>query len=235
MSVPLFRSPATEALTLQSYTAGDTLSLLPDELLTTTRAVRRRLDFDRPVEREVIEECVRIAQQAPSAGNGQPFHFLVVSDAEKRRALADLYRPTWAQVRRRYESAPRPADPADADALDRLLDSAQYLADHLHEVPVHVVPCITPRPSGTHAQQFSSAASIYPAVWSFMLAARARGLGTCLTTLTLFREEEAAAVLGVPYEQVALTALIPLAYAKTTAFKPARRVPLDRVLHWDAW
>ncbi len=208
--------------------------LTADEVLTTTRSVRKRLDFSRPVERSVIEECLRIAQQAPSGSNRQGWHFVVVTDAEKRRAIADLYRRNWE----RYRATPgaQYSDPARVETQGRVRDSAQYLADHFHEAPALVIPCIHGRTDGLPASAQSGVfGSILPAVWSFMLAARARGLGTCWTTIHLAYEREAAQVLGIPYDEVMQVALTPVAYTKGTDFKPAPREPLETVVHWDQW
>jgi nitroreductase len=211
------------------------LSLTPDELLSTTRAVRRRLDLTRPVERNVLEECLALAQQAPSGSNSQGWHFVVVTDPAKRAALAEIYRVGW----RAYIgaiSAQQAGDPARQATQQRVRASAQYLADHLHEVPVHVIPCIRGRTDGQPAaQQAGVWGSILPAVWSFMLAARARGLGTAWTSLHLSGEAEAARVLGIPYAEVMQAALIPVAYTKGTSFQPAPRAPLDTIVHWDQW
>jgi nitroreductase len=210
------------------------LPLTADEVLTTTRSVRKRLDFTRPVERDVLEECLTIAQQAPSGSNRQVWHFVVVTDAEKRRALADLYRRGWEQYR--SVAGPTYDDPTRAATQGRVSDSAQYLADHFHEAPVHVIPCIVGRTDGKPAiAQSGVFGSILPAAWSFMLAARARGLGTCWTTIHLMHEREAAAVLGIPYDTIMQTALIPVAYTKGTDFKLAPRDSLASMVHWDRW
>ena len=216
-----------------------TLPLTPDELLRTTRAVRKRLNLSRPVERAVIEDCLRLAQQAPTGSNAQGWHFVVVTDPEKRQALAELYRRAWAV----YETLPVAAgnlrfdDPARDATQMRVMDSARYLAEHLHEVPVHVIPCITPRPDrlSAHVWQASIYGGIIPAAWSFMLAARARGLGSSWTTLHLMHEEEAAALLGIPFAEMAQVALIPLAYTTGTDFRPASRASLEGMVHWDGW
>jgi nitroreductase len=213
--------------------------LTPDELLTTTRAVRKRLDFTRPVERAVLEECLRIAQQAPTASNEQAWHFVVVTDVERRVRLAELYR-SGADA---YLSNPNASlnrqlrDPALSNTAGRVRSSAAYLADHLHEVPVHVIPCIAVRPERLANQAFQASAygSILPAAWSFMLAARARGLGTCWTTLHLLAEEEAAGVLGIPFDKVAQVGLIPVAYTLGDTFAPAPRQALESVVHWEQW
>ena len=216
-----------------------TLPLTPDELLTTTRAVRKRLDLSRPVERAVIEDRIRIAQQAPTGSLTQTWSFVVVTDPATRQALADLYRHGWAWYvkdspvsyqNRRFD------DSTQAELIGRMHGSAQYLAEHLHDVPVHVIPCITPRPDGMSGfSQASYWGCILPAAWSFMLAARARGLGSSWTTLHLRREEEAARLLGIPYDRVQQAALIPVAYTKGTDFKPASRDHVGRIIHWDRW
>ncbi len=116
------------------------------------------------------------------------------------------------------------------------MDSATYLKDHLHEVPVHVIPCFSPRADNLSAfGQATRWGCVIPATWSFMLAARARGLGTAWTTVHLRYEEEAALLLGIPYADVEQAALIPVAYTKGTDFKPAFRDPLERILHWQGW
>lgn len=213
------------------------LDLTPDQLLSTTRAVRKRLDLTRPVEPELIRECVELATQAPTGSNSQTWHFVVVTDAVKRKKLGEFYRDGMEKA---YgpDAAKRkqPQDPAMARAQERVQDSAQYLAQHMGEVPVLVVPCIYGRLEGMPSiTQASTWGSIMPAVWSFMLAARARGLGTAWTTLHLFHEQEAAEVLGIPYEKFTQAALIPVAHTIGTDFKPGPRKPLEKVLHWDQW
>jgi nitroreductase len=114
--------------------------------------------------------------------------------------------------------------------------SAQYLADHMHEAPVLVIPCIRGRTDGLPAaSQAGVWGSIIPATWSFMLAARARGLGTAWTTLHLGGEREAAEVLGIPYDEVMQVAMIPVAYTRGTDFHPGPRRPLEEMVHWESW
>ena len=215
-----------------------TLHLTPDELLTTTRAVRKRLDLARPVEREVLEACLAIAQQAPTGSNRQGWHFIVVTDPARRVGLADCYRRGW----QRYyyagggAAAIKTGDPRRDTVQRRVSDSSAYLAQHMADVPVLVVPCIAGRTDGLPAAaQAGTWGSILPAVWSFMLAARARGLGTVWTTAQGPLERELADTLGVPYEEVMLAAFIPLAFTIGTDFKPAHRVPREQVLHWERW
>jgi nitroreductase len=206
------------------------LELTPDELLSTTRAVRRRLDLTRPVEREVLEECLRLAQQAPTAGFSQNWHFVLVTDADKRAALGEL----WRRSGERYIG--RRSDAMAEGTLARIGASVRHLLEHIHEVPVHLIPCVEGRTDGKSAwQQAGRWGSIIPAAWSFMLAARARGLGTAWTTFHLAFEREAAEVLGIPYDEVMQAALIPVAYTIGTEFRPARRRPLETIVHWDGW
>ena len=207
------------------------LNLSVDEVLATTRAVRKRLDLTRPVEPAVIEECIALAQQAPTGGNVELKHFIAVADPAQRTALTEVYR-------RAYRDFVPDADTGLDRYGDRMWDSSQYLYHHLHEVPVLLVPCrsfIEPRAGQSLFRWSGLFADAHMATWSFMLEARERGLGTCMTTLHLLYEEAAAAVLGIDYEQVAQTALIPVAYTIGTDFRPVARKPVAEVLHWDRW
>jgi nitroreductase len=207
------------------------LDLTPDDVLATTRTVRKRLDLTRPVEREVLEDCLLLAQQAPSSSFSQNWHFVVVTDAGKRAALGELWRSV-AGPYLQHRSAAAAADPNIA----RISDAVRHLAEHIHQVPVHLIPCVEGRTDGKPAAaQASRWASIIPAAWSFMLAARARGLGTAWTTFHLRHERAAAELLGIPYDQVMQAALIPVAYTVGTEFKPAVRNSLDTMAHWDHW
>ncbi|MDQ3890313.1 MAG: nitroreductase family protein [Actinomycetota bacterium] len=210
----------------------DARGLTPDELLSTTRAVRRRLDVTRPVERHVLDDCLRLAQQAPSARNAQDWHFVVVTERERRAELGELWR---AGAKRFLGAVGRTVARAPGGSA-RLLASVQHLADHIDDVPVHVIPCIEGRTEGKPVRvQASRWGSIVPAAWSFMLAARSHGLGTCWTTFHLEREEDAARVLAIPYERVMQAALIPVAYTVGREFKPAKRKPLETMVHWERW
>jgi nitroreductase len=222
------------------------LDLSPDELLSTTRAVRKRLDLERPVPLDLVRECIGLATQAPTGSNAQGWHFVVVTDAEKRRRIAELYAKAFELYRSSPVSAHRLTElaqrgqHAELRQMERVVESAEYLARNLARVPVFLIPCITGRSDAAtgplaNLAQASVYGSILPAVWSFMLAARARGLGTAWTTLHLMHEREAAEILGIPYEQVMQTALIPVAFTKGTGFRPALRKPLEGILHVDAW
>jgi nitroreductase len=213
------------------------LNLSADEVLSTTRAVRKRLDFGKPVPRRLIEECVDLAIQAPTGRNRQRWHFLVVTDQAQRAAVADIFRrandirvvgPLTEQDVRRQSTYP--------DSRVRTLESYQYLYDNVHRVPAFVIPAVEGRTDhATVFEQSMTWGSILPAVWSFMLAARARGLGTAWTTAQGPLERQLADVLGVPYDEVMLAALIPLAFTIGTDFRPAKRIGRDEVLHWNKW
>ncbi len=207
-----------------------------DHLLTTTRSVRKRLDFSRPVPTTVINECIELALQAPSGSNSQGWSFVVVTDAAKRATIADYYRRSFESYAN--DDTRRPsyatADPR-AEQMPRVVSSAVYLAEHLHEAPVMVLACIDGRVEhATPMDQAGRYGSILPAAWSFMLALRSRKLGTAWTTLHLKYEREVAALLGIP-ESVTQAVLFPVAYYTGEDFKPAPRLPAAELVHWDAW
>ena len=214
------------------------LDLTPDELLSTTRSVRKRLDLERPVERSVVEECIELAMQAPTGSNAQGWHFVVVEDPAKKAALAELYGRHFDPYMEMMSgiSLWGDEDPR-TDRKEAVSASAKFLRDHFHEVPVLVVPCIEGRlPETSDAfTQASFWGSLLPAVWSFMLALRSRGMGSAWTTLHLPSEKEAAEVLGIPFDSVTQAGLFPVAYTRGTDFKPASRTPLEQVVHWDTW
>ena len=195
-----------------------------DHLLSTTRAVRKRLDLDRPVPPEIVEECLRLAIQAPTGSNRQGWHWVVVTDADKRAALAEMYRAGFGPYMDRARSG--------SEGLTRVGESALWLAERLEQVPVHVIPCIEDYTKGSaHAGVW---ASIYPAVWSFQLALRSRGLGSVLTTLHLPRARDAAELLGIP-DGMLQAGLVPVAYYTGDDFKPAKRHPVGDVTSWNQW
>jgi len=200
-----------------------------DELLSTTRAVRRRLDFERPVEPEVILECIGLAQQAPTATNAQDWRWLVVTDADKKAALAEVYRGgclTYLE---------RGATQEEHDQTRRVYQSALALAKTIQDVPVLVIPCIERRLEGLGLVATASAfGSILPAAWSFVLALRSRGLGTVWTTAHLWDQDVAAGVLGIP-DGVTQVAMFPVAYTIGTDFKPAERPPPESITSWNEW
>ena len=206
------------------------ISLTPDELLTTTRSVRRRLDLDRPVGPSVLTECLELALQAPSGSNRQAWHWVFVTDPVRKTALADIYRECFGAA---YGPD---VVPDMTDVERRMWLSARYLADNFGRVPVILIPCQWGRPdAASQAQQASYWGSLLPAVWSFMLALRSRGLGSAWTTLHLQREREAADLLGIPYTRCAQAAMVPIAYTRGLEFKPGPRKPTASILHWNHW
>jgi nitroreductase len=214
--------------------AAMTLPLTPDELLTTTRSVRKRLDLDRPVPIELVRECLEVALQAPTGSNEQGWHWIVVTDPDRRRAIGEHYKRSYDRYREMRDrrltqlSAERQAVGA------RVKTSADHLAERMGDVPVLVLACIAiggDLPSGNQAGLWGS---LLPAAWSYQLAARARGLGTAWTTLHLAYEKEIAELLGIP-AGVRQGVLLPTAYYTGETFRPAPREPLDKVLHVDAW
>ena len=206
-----------------------------DTLLTTTRSIRKRLDLSRPVPPELIEECLEVAVQSPSATNTQKWRFMVIRDAEKRAGLARLYKQAFESYWEQADDATYgTTGPASTEA-QRMIDSAVYLVNHLHEVPVHVLFCIEDQVRDVPLfDQATAYGSILPAAWSFMLAARARGLGCCWTTVHLKHADEAAQLLDIP-DTVTQGVLLPVAYYTGTDFKPARRIPATELTHWDTW
>lgn len=212
-----------------------TLPLSPDELLTTTRSVRKRLDLTRPVPLELVRECLEVALQAPSGANRQAWHWMVITDENIRQVIGDYYRQAVSSYLNSSGSAAALfADDPERSAVQRRVgEGVAYLGEHMGEVPVLVIPCI----SAPHLRAGSQAGlwgSLLPAAWSYMLAARARGLGTAWTTLHLRYEKEISELLGIPAD-IRHGALIPTAYYIGDAFKPAPRQPLDAVLHINAW
>jgi nitroreductase len=206
-----------------------------DHVLTTTRSVRKRLDFERPVPAELVQECIDISLQSPTGSNAQGWRVMVVTDAAKRKAIADLYRKGF-QMYQDAGLAPQ-HQPGDvrAEQMPRVIDSALYLAEHLHEAPVMVLYCIEGRmENGPMIMQASLYGSVLPAAWSFMLAARSRGLGSAWTTIHLFYEKETAELLGIPPE-FTQAALLPVAYFKGDDFKPANRVDPRALTYWNTW
>jgi nitroreductase len=214
-----------------------TLNLSVDEVLTTTRSVRKRLDFDKPVPRDIVMQCLELALQAPTGSNAQGWQWVFVDDAEKKAALADIYRANFE----RYRTMDRPQYPhgdVRAERAAAVVDSAEYLAKHFEEAPILLVPCLEGRPTGMSVGGTASFwGSLLPAVWSFMLALRSRGLGSAWTTLHLIGggEKTAAEILGIPYDRYSQAGLFPIAYTKGSDFKPAKRLPVEQLTHWNTW
>ena len=214
------------------------LELTIDELLTTTRSVRKRLDCDRPVERDVLTDCVRLAMQTPSGANSQGWQWVFVEDRPTKERLAVVYR---LQFDATYRVMPIGTydDPREQAQAVRRRESATWLADHFEEVPVIMVPCAPGRIDGAIAGvQAGFWGSVLPAVWSFMLALRSRGLGSAWVTMNLSRpdgERETADILGIPYDAYTQAGLFPIGYTKGTDFKPIATPPAESRIHWDRW
>ena len=196
-----------------------------DHLLTTTRSVRKRLDMTRPVEPDVIEQCIEIAIQAPTGANRQGWHFMVVNDPDKRGKIAELYKKSFDIY----------IKPQLSEQTNPVRNSSMYLADTMQDVPVLIICCIEGRSENpAPLAQASMYGSILPAAWSLMLALRARGLGACWTTLHLRYESEVAGLLGLP-DDMTQAVLLPVAYFKGEDFKPAKRVPGAEQTYWNTW
>ncbi|OBE97740.1 nitroreductase [Mycolicibacterium elephantis] len=218
-------------------TAQQSLNMSFDEVATTTRSVRKRLDFDKPVPKDVLLECLELAVQAPTGSNAQGWQWVFVQDEHKKKALAEIYRNnfTW------YRSQTPPEYP-DGDSRaaqrERVVSSASYLAEHMHRAPWLLVPCLEGRPDGAPAGVSAGFwGSLLPAVWSYMLALRSRGLGSAYTTLHLVGEGEkqAAELLGIPFDKYSQGGLFPIAYTKGTDFRQAKRLPVEQIVHFDGW
>ena len=200
-----------------------------DRLLTTTRAVRRGLDLERPVSLATVRDCIRLARHAPAAENASLARWIVVHDPGVRARLAALYARGIPGIRARA------AESTD-ESQHRVYASAEWLAANLARVPVLVVPCLVVRPPAafsaiTYATLYGS---ILPAVWSFQLALRSRGLGSVLTTLHLAFEDDARALLGIPADALQV-ALLPVAHLRRAEQRPAARPPVDEIAYLDQW
>lgn len=216
------------------------LPLNPDQLLSTTRAVRKRLDFSKPVPDEVIRECATAAMQSPSGSNMMTMGFIVVKDAAKRKAVGDVYQQCYSMYKSMDGVYIGSIDKGEASANDqqkRSADSADFLGEHMGDAPALIIGCTQgARLDGAPAMMSASMlGNILPGMWSFMLAARARGLGTAWTTVHLMMEQQVAEILDIPFDTVQQVCLSPLAYTKGTDFKAAARPPVDSILHWDRW
>ena len=219
------------------------LNLTNDELLSTTRAVRKRLDLEKPVPPEVLSECLELATQAPTGSNAQGWQFMFVSDPDKKARIGELYSQAFDLYREMpmaiHHLHKESKDQELQSSQERSTSSAEYLAKHMGEVPAMLIPCVAGRIDanmpGASLAQTAIFGSIIPAAWSFMIAARSRGLGPAWTTLHIMHEEEIAELLGIPYNEYTQVALIPIAYTKGTNFKAAYRPPVETVMHMNEW
>lgn len=209
--------------------------MTPEELLTTTRSVRRRLDFDRPVPPELLLACLRMAVQAPTGGNRQGWQWIFVTDHDKKNRIGELYRESWSSYIKQSRPTYAEGDPR-RHQLPRVFRSAQFLADRFGDVPAMVVPCIEGRVEGKSNDEVAGLyGSIVPAAWSFMLAARLHGLGSAYTTLHLSFEKEIAELLGIDFERYTQVALLTIGFFTGESFNPAQRVSLNEIVHWNHW
>jgi len=231
-------SPGTRTylVAMSPPTLDDVLPLTIDELLTTTRAVRRRLDLERPVPRAVVEKCLELAFDAPNGSNQQPWRWVLVDDPSTKERMAQIYRDAMDDyIRQPGEKVASSADYA-TPAGQRIAVSVYHLREHLHEVPVLVVPAVTGRLEEAGIfEQASLWGSILPAVWSFMLALRSRGLGSAWTTLHLHREREMAELLGIPHDRMTQAGLFPVAYTIGTRFRRGDRARSAKTVRWNHW
>ncbi|RNL61928.1 nitroreductase [Nocardioides marmoriginsengisoli] len=230
--------------------SGTTVLTDLTQVLTTTRSVRLRLDYDRPVPLDVVGECLQLALQAPTGGAAEDWRWLVVADPALKAELAALYFAGYDEyVYQPLHGAAGTEDEAVAGRLggvaadgsvnprtQRILDGADHLARNIGRAPYLVIPCAT-RPDPAKGGAGTTSAfygSLYPAIWQFNLALRARGLGTCITSLHLHHAEQAAALLGIPDDAVQIT-MLPIAYTLGTDFKVAARKPVADVAYLDGW
>ena len=218
-----------------------------DRLLTTTRSVRKRLDFSRPVEREVVDRCLQLALQAPTGSNAQRWRWVVVSDEGMRGALGEIYARAFREYLNMGASGAAAGGIHSGDdegakklsehlvAQAKMMKSVEYLIDHIHKAPILVIPCALGRVQQDASPSWISShfGSIYPAVWNLQLALRSRGLGTCITTAHLGYEEEAAELLNIPFERITQVCMLPIAYYTGETFRAAKRRPMEEVVFWE--
>jgi nitroreductase len=212
----------------------ETLDLTNDELLTTTRAVRKRLDYERPVERPVIEECLSIACQAPNGGNLNTWRWIVVDDRATIDELARLYCLGMDDYIATFGEAGYAG--ANVEGADRITTSTYHLRENFHRLPAVLIPLVAGRTDGAASNTFYQAStwgSVIQAVWSFMLALRARGLGSAWTTAHLWREKEVDELLGIPHDRYMQVGMFPIAYTIGTDFKPGHRTASNEILRWN--
>lgn len=209
------------------------LNLSVDEVLTTTRAVRKRLDTSRPVPRALLEECLEIAMQAPNGSNRNTWRWLIVDDRETIRRLADEYKAAMGLLSSGAMPTMNPLD-SGIPGEDKILESAYALVEKLPDMPAILIPLMPGRPDGKDVvAQASMWGSIVQAVWSFMLALRERGLGSIWATVTTRREKEIAELLGIPHDRYTQVGMFPIAYTIGTDFRRAWRKPVADVLDWN--
>lgn len=208
-----------------------------EKILTTTRSVRKRLDLTRDVPLDLVEECLELALQAPTGSNSQQWKFMIVKDPEKRKQIAEFYAKSF-RIYSKVSAATAPKLPPQDPRSERMMkvvSSAVYLADNLAKVPLFIISCLEGRVEKEGVlEQASFYGSSLPAVWSLMMALRARGVGSAWTTLHLRYEKEVGKLLGIP-PTVTQTCLLPVAYFKGDDFRPAKRLPASKLTYLDRW
>ncbi|MDH3640743.1 MAG: nitroreductase family protein [Gammaproteobacteria bacterium] len=192
-----------------------------DHVLSTARSVRRKLDFSRPVEPEVLFECINVSTQAPTGIGGESWRFVVVTEAEKKQRLAEVYRTVITDMERERGLV--------------IKATQRALMDRLHEIPAMIFVCTIGVPPGPEIPaQVGFYGSVLPSAWSLMLALRARNLGSTWTSLLASRQEEVGAILEVP-DGVILTVMLPVGYMKGAKLKKADRMDARQVTFWNQW
>jgi nitroreductase len=220
------------------------LELTADQVLTTTRSVRKRLDLSRAVPRSLIAECLEIAFQAPNGSNQNTWEWVVIDERETARkaaaiydgALDDFISSPYGQAYAKEGAAKAAADTTGkvVESMTKMSESVYYLRQHMGEMPALVVPMFFGRPEGMNLFHLASNfGSVVPAVWSLFLALRVRGLGSAWTTAHLLREREMAELLGIPHDKYTQVGLFPIAYTIGTEFKKGWRKPVGEVVSWN--
>jgi nitroreductase len=224
-------TPTTGRIESRNTNMSESIGLTAEDVLTTTRSVRKRLDLERPVARETITECIEMALQAPTGSNAQGWSWMIVDDPAKKQVIADHYRDSYYPYREQKSKL------AEGDAQsERIADSSNHLAEIMQDVPALVIPLHAGRLEGADSfRQASAWGSILPAVWSLMLALRTKGMGSAWTTLHLPREKEVAELLGIDFNSWTQAGLFPIAYTVGTEFKLAKRQPVENLIHWNEW
>lgn len=218
--------------------------MTPDEVLTTTRSVRKRLDLTRPVSRTLIAECLDIAFQAPNGSNQNTWQWVVVDDSGLMRQVAEIYDASLNDFitspegqAYQHEAAAKVAQDTTgkvAEGMMKMSASVDYLRQNIARMPAVVVPMFLGRPEKMDLfHQASNWGSVLPAVWSLFLALRVRGLGSAWTTAHILREKQMAELLGIPYADYTQVGLFPIAYTIGTDFKTAARKPVAEVVSWN--
>lgn len=203
-----------------------------DRLMMTTKQVRRRLNLDKRVPTDIVLDCIDVASRAPIGGNMQVNRWLLIDDADTKSALAALYRRTGTDY---LENGRKQVEAAGSDPTSvKVVESSIYLLDHLHQVPLMIIPVRMGRPGTEVFEQATFWGSVTPGVWSLQMALRSRGIGSAWTTLHLYHEKEANALLGIP-DDFTQVALLPVAYFLGDDFAPSKRRPAQDVTYLNQW